>query len=258
MGKFRVLFSISIIFNLLCSALVFAESAGDFASDADLFETASASVYRIPKIYDQLDASQKARIQSGQYLEFTKFFAGEAWPQVVVIQRVNATPEEAMAIFADFRSHAQYIHRVASSVVYPTADPKVSIIDYRLELSSVVSSVFDPQYRVQTRLIQGEEGSYQTAWSLVASRDMARVEGKATFEALPGGGTLIYYSTLMTPRLDRNFIVVRLLKSQKVVDSIARGAWKALGSIVARIEYLKVNAPNEVQRDVERFRNIMK
>jgi hypothetical protein len=254
MGKFCVLFSISI--TLLSSGVSLADSERRIPGES-LSLSSTASSTGGSKIYDQLDANQKARIQSGQYLEFTQFFQGEAWPQIVVIQRVNATPEEAMAVLADFASQSRYVYRVKSSIVHPTNDPRVVIVDYRLDLSSAVSTVFDPQYRVQNRLVKGADGSYQISWNLVSSRDISRLEGRATFEPLPGGGTLIYYSTFMTPRLDRNFIVVRLLKSQKVVDAIVRGGWKALASIVAQIENLKINRPSELQADVERFRNIL-
>lgn len=259
MGKFCRVFSFSIVLTLFNSAMSLAAIASEdpvepfFPNDLT-----SVSIAAAPRVFDRLDGNQKARILNGGYLEFTKFYQGEAWPQVTVIQKVNSTPEEAMAVLTDFNNQSKFVYRVASSVAYRTNDPRTIIVDYRLDLSALVKSVFDPQYRVQNQMTKGEEGSYLMSWSLVASRDISRVEGRATVEALPNGaGTLIYYSTLMTPRLDRNFIVVRMLKSQKVVDSIVRGAAKVLGSIVTQIERLKTTRPSELEASVQRFHEIL-
>lgn len=264
MGKVKFLFSI-FTFSTLCSLGMGLAQGAHLESDASA-EIAEAwvpevdvGVNEIPRIYDRLNASQKAAIQTGQYLEFTKFFQGEVWPQIIVLQKVSTTPEEAIAVLADFDSHSQYIYRVASSQAYRTQDPAVIVVDYRMNLSSLASSFFDPQYRVQNRLMKGEDGTYQIVWNMVSSRDIKRMEGRATFEALPGGGTLIYYSTFMTPRLEgRNFIVKKALGSQKVVDSVVRGGWKALNSIVAHIENLKATQPDGLARYVEHLRNILR
>ncbi len=220
-------------------------------SDLEIGSTTTA-----PKIYDRLNAQQRAMIQSGQHIEFLKN-TGDVWPQIVVLQKVNATPEEAIAVFSAFGRHSQYMYRVKQSVAYSTNDPTVTVVDYQLDLPTLISKIFDPRYRVQNKLTKGEDGDFKVTWQMVSSRDIARMEGVAFFEQLPGGGTLVYYSTLMSPRMEgRNFITKKLLTSQKVIDSISRGGGKALSSIINFIENVKATRPDILKSDLERLKEI--
>src|SRR5690606_26043173 len=80
-----------------------------------------ASVFAAPAVravsYDDLSAAQKAAINKGELVSVTRDVAGKPWPAVWVFLRIDSTPEEGMAVFADAERHKEYVPNLKKSKV---------------------------------------------------------------------------------------------------------------------------------------------
>lgn len=213
--------------------------------------------YSYPSVsgtYERLTESQKKIIQSGKQIHFFQDEPGEPWPKTKAFQRVEATPEEVVAVLSDYARQEQYVHRVSSSKPIPTHDPAVTLVDYRMNLPSIVSAFFDPTYRMLEKVeFLGPDKGYQISWNLVRAKSIRRLEGRAWAEPLPGGATLLSYENLVEP-VSNSFI----LRTSAVIASVKRGGGDALQSLVSRIEDEAKNNRALLDQQLDNLRKILK
>jgi hypothetical protein len=202
--------------------------------------------------YDRLTEDQKRIVQSGRQVLLFEEVRDEMWPKTISYQRVEATPEQAMAVIIDFARHKEFVHRVSDSIVHNTSDSSIKTVDYKLNLPEVLAPFFNPNYTVQEKLISLRDGNYQIDWQLVKSSSIERLKGTSWIEALPGGGTLLVYENFISPSV-QNFILKRVLRSSPVVAAIKRGGGETLQSIVDRIHQERTENLALLEQQIERL-----
>jgi hypothetical protein len=149
----------------------------------------------------ELTPAQRRTIDTGGQVFLTEDVRGSAWPRAWVYQFIDATPEEAAAVFADYPLHATYIPNVKKSVISRVIDRATVEVDYALRLPIVR----DEQYTVRDRLSAPGGGSrYQVEWTLVRASSVKRTDGYVRFERywnnkLQRDGTLMEYHNFVTP-----------------------------------------------------------
>lgn len=118
-----------------------------------------------------------------------------------IYQFVEATPEEAAAVFVDYERQSTYIPGVKSSVISQRISSTVMEVDYVLS----VPLFTDEDYTVRDSVSTYDGGaSYRVNWTKVRARSTKDIVGSARFEpyrnSLTGtDGTLITYVNLVTP-----------------------------------------------------------
>jgi hypothetical protein len=205
------------------------------------------------KVYNRLTADQKRVLQQGGQLVYFQDVENEIWPRSWAYQRVQATPEEAMAVLADFDRQKEYVHRVANSVSHSTSDPSIKIVDYEMDIPSALKLVFSPHYRVQNHIYYTEaEETYEMDWFLIQATSFKQITGHAWFEPLPDGTTLIVYTNFGAPASNSFFF-----KRKVVVDGVKRGGPEALQTIVDRIEYEKKSHTDLLEAQIQDLRKVI-
>ena len=102
--------------------------------------------------------------------------AGSPWPAVTIVMYVDATPEEAAAIFTDYGKHTEFIPSTKLSRVSKVHSPADVEVDYVVALP-IVS---DEEYTVRDRLSRDSSG-YRVDWTLVRASSTKGTVGHARF-----------------------------------------------------------------------------
>lgn len=125
---------------------------------------------------------------------------GAPWPAATVFVFVDASPEEAAAVFADYGAHQAFIPDIKYSRVARVIDRSTVEVDYVIALP-VIS---DEKYTVRNHIVIDSAGRYRVDWSLVRASSMKGIVGHAVFSRYVNGrtrraGTLLEYYDFVTP-----------------------------------------------------------
>ena len=211
--------------------------------------------------YDALNSDQKEILDQGkQVLTERPLQSDEVWPTLTLYQRVDATDEEAMAIFSDYALQKEYVHRVIKSLPKENSadnqDPKTREIDYKLNVTDVLRLLFNPNYTLRNTIsFNGIGQGYTMHWALVQARSLEKMEGNAWIEPLPDGSSMIVYTNVIAP-VAKNYLYRSILMTSPVTAAYRRGAGEALQSIVDRIHSEKINQATRVQDQIQTLRNV--
>ena len=186
---------------------------------------------------DELTAAQRASIAEGRQVFIASPDGRSPWPRACVYQRIEARPDEAVAVFTDYERHRTYIPDVRKSTISRVVDAAMAEVDYTL----AVPILADEHYTLRDELNAGADGSYRVVWTLLRASSTKAIDGSARFEpypdSLPGRErTLMAYCNFVTPgsRLARlEFIRSRALAQLR----------DAARAIVAEIERVRMREP---------------
>jgi hypothetical protein len=101
---------------------------------------------------------------------------GSPWPAVTIVTYVDATPEEAAAVFTDYARHTEFIPSTRLSRISKVHSPADVEVDYIVALP-IVS---DEAYTVRDRLSRDSAG-YRVDWTLVRASSTRGTIGHARF-----------------------------------------------------------------------------
>ncbi len=168
-----------------------------------LLATAATSSGMRPHVAQPPDviAADRASIDSGRQILRQERVRNSPWPRVTVHQFIEATPEEAAAVFFDYGRHSTYIPGLERSVIARRITPLVIEVDYVLD----VPFFTDEDYTVRDSLsISGDGTSYRVDWVKVRARSTKEIAGSARFEPYRNArtgtdGTLLTYENLVVP-----------------------------------------------------------
>jgi hypothetical protein len=215
---------------------------------ASLFSVASADTAPTQQPTG-LTPAQRRTINTGGQVFLTEDVRGSVWPRAWVYQFIDATPEEAAAVFADYALHATYIPNLKKSVIARAIDGATVEVDYTLRLPIVR----DEEYTVRDRVSAAPGGAwYRVEWTLVRASSIKGTDGYVRFERywndkLQRGGTLMEYHNFVTPgsRLGGiPFIRARALQQVRA----------AAAAVVAQVERERNSDPALLARQLRALR----
>ncbi|HKG91647.1 MAG TPA: hypothetical protein VKA84_07150 [Gemmatimonadaceae bacterium] len=206
----------------------------------------------------ELTAEQRRAIDAGEQLFVTREVKGASWPRALVYRFVDATPEEAAAVFTDYERHAAYIPDLKKSVVSRAVDPATFEIDYTLE----VPVFSDEDYTVRDRLRQyavaaeppavTPAAAYRVDWSLVRASSTRSTVGSVRFEPYRNArtgrvGTLMAYDNFVVPGSSMAGVGFVRRQAMKQVQATAQ-------AVAQEVERLRRAQPDAALRNVVRLR----
>ncbi len=109
--------------------------------------------------------------------------------------KINATPEEAMALFSDFERQKTYVPNLLESEVTKQLSPTEVYTRYILKMPWPLA---DTNYVHGTKISKSKE-SYEISWYVVESDTTDKIDGSATFTEFEGK-TLMTYKSLIYPK----------------------------------------------------------
>lgn len=161
-----------------------------------LAQTASAAA--INEITNVADLN---KVSSGEEVVYFDPVLNSKWPMVRIYKWIpGVTPEEAAAIFFDYRQEVHYvpgIERAEPAFV----DKRTADVEYKISILGISSE----NYTVRDVLSTYDGGSsYQVAWNLVRADSTKDAKGSIRFEPLAEGspttnGTLVAYENFIEP-----------------------------------------------------------
>lgn len=179
----------------------------------------------------ELTGEQRVTVDDGRQVFLTWDVRSSPWPRACVYQYIDATPEEAAAVFANYDRHLSFIPKLRKSTISRVIDSVTAEVDYTLSMPIVA----DEHYTVRARLSSYNGGvSYKTEWTLVRATSTKATEGSVRFEPHRSDrsqrdGTLMAYCNLVTP--GSRLAKLGFIKSKGLALIRATG-----GAIVAEVE----------------------
>ena len=198
---------------------------------------------------DSLTAEQRSLIDGGGQLFLTEPLPGSPWPRARAFQYIDATPEEAAAVFADYERQTTYIPGVKKSKIARVVDRGTAEVDYTL----AVPVLPDEHYTVRDSVsADGAGGGYRVDWVLLRASSTKATVGNARFvphrnERTGRDGTLFIYTNFVTPgsRLaGLGFVKARALRQMR----------ETVSAVVRQVEAERRADPALLQRQVAELR----
>jgi hypothetical protein len=179
----------------------------------------------------ELTPEQRTAIDAGQDVLMTWTVSGSSWPRACVFRYVDATPEEAAAVFINYERHVAYIPDVTKARISRVIDPATVEVDYRLR----VPIVADEDYTVRDHVSSVGDAIYKVEWTLVRATTTKATEGSVRFEphrlaTSQHAGTLMAYCNLVTP--GSRLAGLRFIRSRAL--SQVRETARAIGDEISR------------------------
>ena len=169
---------------------------------------------------DELGASDRAKLESGQGVLVTVDKPGATWPEVRIYRKVEATPEGVTKLFLDYENAGSFIDNLESAVVEKQPDANTKDVRYTVKLPVL----FTISYLVRNRYEKTPEG-YTVHWNLLESIFAKSAVGKLRVE--PHGETaVICYANHVEPatRLVAGLRGHAIKEASNTVDAIVKEA----------------------------------
>lgn len=210
----------------------------------------------------ELTAEQRSTIDAGGQVFATRAVEGAPWPRALVYRFVDATPEEAAAVFTDYARHASFIPDLEKSHLSRTVDPATAEVDYTLD----VPVFADEDYTVRDRLRQyavpfeapasTTAEAYRVDWTLVRATSTKSTVGSVRFEPYRHPrtgrvGTLMAYDNFVVPGSSMAGIGLVRRQAMKQVQATAE-------AIAREVERQRRAQPDAVRQGVVRLRSALR
>lgn len=196
--------------------------------------------------YDDLTAAEKSTIQSGGLVFRTKDDPSSVFPKMYIYARVDATPEECLAVYTDFELQKTYVPGLIKSVIAQRVNASTTNVDYEMKIPFPLKN---EQYSAQVVVSTYDDGAgYRADWKLLKASTTKDTVGNSRFEQL-GTGSLIAYYNFITPGSSLAGVVKeRAIKQVKDTISALR----------VQIEDERANHPAQLAKQIEILRNALK
>lgn len=175
-----------------------------------------------------LSDSDRWRLGLGEPVVKTREVEGYPWPEVTVYQRIAASPEEVMAVYADFNGQVGYLPNLVESRIVKRLSRNSFQVFYEYEVAGP-----NERYTVVTG-VSRSSGGFRVAWDLVRARYARRLSGQMRVEAFDSGALMEY-----TNRVDPGFFGVRLGSPETTVRQLRETA----RALATHVERLRVEEP---------------
>ena len=182
--------------------------------------------------------SDTAEIGRGRVVLHQRDVEGTPWPRVRLYRFIDATPEQSVAMLADYSHRQAYLADLKEARIERQLDSGRTEVFFRY--ASNVPLVPDVTYTLVDRLRRDQDGSYSIGWTLRSGKKVKRVEGNARFSRWTNSatgrvGTLLTYDNYVVP--DFRFASVAVVRQ------------KAIAAMRDAVEAIAVEVERELARD---------
>jgi hypothetical protein len=195
-------------------------------------------------LMNELATGHQSQVKKGEQVSINENISGKPWPKVWIYRTVNATPEEVAAVFCDYDNAKAYVPNVLKSKISNRLSACTVDIDYGLD----VPILPDEFYTTRNTLKASGPDGYRIDWKLVRAVQTKDSVGCLRIEPFDGKA-LICYENLVTPGSS----MAGLLKG-KAIQQMG----ETVAAIAARVESQKTQRPEELKREVEALREMLK
>ena len=156
---------------------------------------------------------------------------GYPWPEVTVYRRARASPEEVMALYADFEGQTRYLPGLVASRIVTRVGPAALHVAYEYEVTGP-----NERYTVAMHLARlGPD--FEARWEMLTARYARRLSGHLRVRPHADGALIEY-----TSRVDPGTLGAALGSPQ----SVARSLQDTVQALAAEIERRRATEPGEL------------
>lgn len=153
---------------------------------------ASGAAAAAPGSPSLLTDAEWSRLARGEILVVTHAVPGYPWPEVTAHLQMAATPDEVMAVYADFEGQASYLPELVTCRIIRRVAANVFEVFYEYAVSG-------PNERYTVTIEVGRRASaLEATWDLVRARYAKRLSGGLRVEPR-GAGALVTYTSRVDP-----------------------------------------------------------
>lgn len=113
-------------------------------------------------IIEELNGSDRAKLEAGENVVVTVDKPGAVWPEVRIYRKVKATPQGVTDLFLDYEHANTFIHNLESAKVENEPDTNTKDVRYRVRLPII----FSISYLVRNSYEKTADG-YTVRWHLL-------------------------------------------------------------------------------------------
>jgi hypothetical protein len=145
--------------------------------------------------WDVLAPAQQQKLRDGSQVVLTRRHSGEFYPEVWVYQLVDATPEEALAVYYDYERHKDYMPYVTAAAIEEGRGRADSVVDWTVKVP-----VLGIKHSLYRHHIEASNGDYRMHWESIQPPVgfKSEISDMAFEPALPGATLIVYYTTAVT------------------------------------------------------------
>ncbi len=185
-----------------------------------------------------LTPSDTTEIGRGRTVMLQRDVEGAPWPRVRLHRFIDATPEQSVAMLADYAHRRAYLADLKEVNIVRQLDSGRTEVFFRY--ASNVPLVPDVTYTLIDRLHPDQDGTYSIGWTLKSGSRVKRIEGSARFARWTNSasgrvGTLLTYDNYVVP--DFRFAAVGVVRQ------------KAIAAMRDAVEAIAVEVEREVAHD---------
>ncbi len=180
-------------------------------------------------IKSELSPAELARVTTREFVVKTEDVKDSPWPEITYYAMIDATPLEAIGLFAGYDNQKDYIPNLIKSHPVKHVSPTDVHTEYELHMPFPLSNA---RYIHGARIYKHGD-DYQTVWYLVESSSAEEVKGSAYFTEY-NGKTLFRY---------RSFVKPKSIFGSAVKKMMFKDVEKSITSIRAFIEKTKSENP---------------
>lgn len=158
----------------------------------------------------KLSAKELALLKQGKEVERVEYLKGEIFPRVTLLNVIDHTPKQNMAVFTDFENHKNFIPGLKQSKIVKKNGNQTDVF-FELHMPMPVSnSEYTSRHTVTT---EGNDSILK--WKLLSSKQVKDSKGTVMFEEYEGGKSLFTYVNHVTPASKLAWVV-----KEKVVPEV--------------------------------------
>ena len=174
-------------------------------------------------------SAEIADIGRGQVVVLQQHVDGAPWPRLRLYRFIDATPEQSLAMLADYEHQRSYTRDLKEARIERQLDSARTEVFYRY--ASNVPFVKDVTFTSLQRLRRAPDGTYSVEWTLKSGHRVKHTEGVARFSSWANPvtgrpGTLLTYDNYVVPDFpfsSSGLARRKALESMRdAVDAIAR------------------------------------
>lgn len=178
-----------------------------------------------------LTDSERQQLDGGELVVRTQDLKDFPWPEVRVYRRVDASPEEVMAIYADFEDQARYLPRLLQSRIVERVSANSFRVFYEYDVRGP-----NEEYTMQS-VVTRVPGGYRLKWDMLEGRYTRRLSGWMTVEAFGSEAVIEYVN-----RVDPGFFGGLLGSPETAVQRLR----ETVQALVSHVERFRVDHREEL------------
>lgn len=200
-----------------------------------------------PLLWNDLNPEQQKTLLSGGQVAISQKVIGSDWPNNVAYQWVQATPEEAAAVFTDYASQKTYVPKVLESRVSQMDSPDHVYVDYTIDTGFLgMKSTYTVENRVK---FHPEKSEYWVKWDFVKGSHATAIDGLVRIQPHAEGAIFFYQLYTVVP----SGILSGIIRDQGF-ESLKN----SVHAIVSQIHREKKSQPDQLTHQVHCLRDAMR